>query len=82
VFLQRTKLLDYRGVYLLNRFKLNILKLLLQCTLANERSTSKVRITVPNEVLKINLIWLYEDFVNGKQKFKEELILRPKDDWL
>lgn len=82
MFLQRTKLLDYRGEYLLNRFKFILLRLLLQCTLANDRSTNKVRILVPNELLKINLIWLYEDYVEAGQKFKEEQILRPREDWL
>ena len=48
ILVQRIKVIDFRGEYLLNRFKYNILRLLLQCTLANDRSTNKVRILVPN----------------------------------
>lgn len=49
-------------MYLLNRLKLAILKLLHQCTLANDRVLGKVKIIIPVELLKINLIWIYSDF--------------------
>ena len=39
--------LDFRGVYLLNRFKFCLLRVVVQCVLANPRTTNKVRIMVP-----------------------------------
>ncbi len=54
--------MDFQHEYLLNRFKYSLLKLTLQTIMANERGLSKMRIMLPIELLKINLIWIYEDF--------------------
>lgn len=59
-------MIDFQHSYLLNRFKYTLLKLILQTTIANERGLSKIRILIPIELLKINLIWIYEDYKNQK----------------
>jgi hypothetical protein len=67
----RVKLDDYRLPYLLNRLKLTLFRVLLQCMLANPRCTTRVRLLVPPELLKINLIWMYQDFVDEGKHYSE-----------
>ena len=55
-----------------------LLRTLTECVTGNERAFSKIKIQIPIEFLKINLIWIYEDFINSKQEFKESIILRKK----
>ena len=45
--LKNIKYLGFKHVYLLNRLKLVMLRLLHQSTLANERGMSKIKIIVP-----------------------------------
>lgn len=59
---EKIRVMDFSHRYLLNRFKYMLLKLVLQMVLANQRGLSKVKILIPLELLKINLIWIYEDF--------------------
>jgi hypothetical protein len=52
-----------------------------QCTLANDRVLSKLKIMISVELLKINLIWTYNDFLDEKLEYSQENILRVKEDW-
>jgi hypothetical protein len=63
---ENIKFLDFKHSYLLNRFKYVMLRLLHQCTLANQRVLSKLKILLPIELLKINLIWTHYDFIQEK----------------
>ncbi len=58
-----------------------MLRLLHQCSLANDRVLSKLKILIPVELLKINLIWTYNDFLEEKLDYSEETVLRVKEDW-
>lgn len=44
---ENIKFLDFDHIYLLNRFKLTMLRLLHQTTLANNRVLSKLKIIIP-----------------------------------
>ncbi len=33
------------------------------------------------EIIKLNLIWVYEAYKKGKYEYKEELILKEREDW-
>jgi hypothetical protein len=78
---ENIKFLDFNHIYLLNRLKLTMLRLLHQCTLANDRVLSKLKIMISVELLKINLIWTYNDFLDEKLEYSQENILRVKEDW-
>ncbi len=58
----KIKLMDFSHSYLLSRFKYTLFKIIIQAALANPRGMSKLRILIPIELLKINLIWIYEDY--------------------
>lgn len=78
---EKIMMIDFQHSYLLNRFKYTLLKLILQTTIANERGLSKIRILIPIELLKINLIWIYEDYKNQQIVYSEANILRTKEEW-
>ena len=42
---------------------------------------NKIKFKIPIEILKINLIWVYEDFKEYGEDFSEENILRKLEKW-
>ena len=75
---KKIKIIDFKHIYILNRVKEALLRTLTECVIGNERAFSKIKIQIPIEFLKINLIWIYEDFINSKHQFSESIIIRKK----
>lgn len=77
----KIKLIDFQHPYLLNRLKYLLLRTLTECTAGNKEVFLKIRLQIPLELLKINLIWLYEDYLAEGHQYTEELVLRPRESW-
>lgn len=72
---------DFNHLYVLNRIKYMLLRTLVECVAGNERAMSKIKFQVPIELLKINLIWVYEEYKLYKVEYTDETILRVMHDW-
>ena len=68
--------MDFHEPYLINRFKYSLLTTLMECITNNEKGFNKVKLQIPPEFLKINIIWVYEEYIEGNYEFTEKLILR------
>lgn len=55
----KIKLIDFRELYLLNRFKYILIKTLLECMIGNAANETKVKIELKVETVKLNFIWIY-----------------------
>ena len=72
----KIRLIDYRDPYLLNRFKYVLLKTLLECLIGNPANEAKVKMELPIEIVKLNLIWVYENYKDSGSIYTEEIVLR------
>ena len=63
--------MDYRDPYLLNRFKYVLLKTLLECLIGNPANEAKVKMELPIEIVKLNLIWVYESYKSSGSIYTE-----------
>lgn len=57
------------------------LRTTVQSLAGNQRSISKLKFQIPIELIKINLIWVYEEYKADKLEYNEKLVLKPIEDW-
>jgi hypothetical protein len=62
-------MIDFRHVYLLNRFKCILVKTLLECLISNDNNMLRVKMDIPVEIVKLNLIWTYQTYKKGKYQY-------------
>lgn len=53
----------------------------MQSVAGNQRAMNKLKFQIPVELLKINLIWIYEDFKKSKLKYSQDLVLKHLHEW-
>lgn len=58
-----------------------ILKTLVQAIAGNERAANKLKFQIPIELIKINLIWVYEEYKACKHTFSDDFILKHLHEW-
>lgn len=58
-----------------------ILKTLVQAVAGNQRAASKLKFQIPIELIKINLIWVYEELKASKNSLTDDFILKHLHEW-
>jgi hypothetical protein len=56
-------------------------KTLLECLIGNSATETKVKIELPLEIIKLNLIWVYELYRKYGSRYLEKSILHERDEW-